>query len=177
MRRTALLAGAIGLLGVACYVWPRWAREYVKRGVRVEIEEALVREKQGRERSGLIHAADKLRSAVGALVADEIQVRLRVRNQTALPARIQAVHYRVRIGGHDVGAGAWTPPGGPQWFLPGRAGTIVAAFDPDWSALAGAGIDAARGRKAVIAVSGEITLSSGRVPFEVSRVGWTRQSR
>lgn len=127
-----------------------------------------------------MRAADKLRAAVGALVADEIQVRLRVRNQTALPARIQSARYRVRIGGHAIGAGAWTPPGGPQWFLPGRDAAIVAAFDPDWSALAGAGIDAARGHGAPIAVSGELRLSFGgagfAVPFEVSRVGWTRQS-
>jgi len=127
-----------------------------------------------------MRAADKLRAAVGALVADEIQVRLRVRNQTALPARIQGARYRVRVGDHAIGAGAWTPPGGPQWFLPGRDMEIAAAFDPDWSALAGAGIDTTRGHGAPIAVSGELRLSFGgtgfAVPFEVSRVGWTRQS-
>jgi sarcosine oxidase gamma subunit len=167
------------VVGIGGYsMGPTWAREYLKNGVRVEIAEALPRERPGQARAGLGRAAEKLRSAVDALAADEVQVRLRVRNQTAVPARIRSARYSVRIGGREIGQGAWVAPGGPQWFLPGRDAEIVASLHPNWGVLASAGIDAASGREARISVSGQVTvalLGDGfAVPFEVSRVGWTR---
>ena len=41
----------------------------------------------------------------------------------------------------------------------GRPVEIVAALDPDWAALASAGIDKANGRSAPISVSGEVTVA------------------
>jgi hypothetical protein len=54
---------------------------------------------------------------------------------------------------------------------------IVASFDPDWAALAAAGVEKAGGRPAPISVSGEVTVALWGdlpVPFEVSRVGFSR---
>ena len=157
-----------------------WARDYVKHGVHVEIEETLVRRTAGRERSGLKGVADKFRSAVGAVFADEIQVRLRIRNTTLLPARVQGARYRVRIGGHAIGAGEWTAPVGAQWFPPGRDVVILAVLDPDWSALAGAGFDGALGRDTPVSLQGELRVALWShgfpIPFEVTRIGWTRSA-
>ena len=176
-----MLALALAPAGLAAWGFGLpWARDYVKHGVKIEIEEALARRAEGRARSGLKAVADKVRSAVGAVFAGEIRVRLRVRNTTVLPARIQGARYRVRIGGHAIGAGEWTAPGGAQWFPPGRDVVILAVLDPDWSALAGAGFDGALGRDTPVSVHGELRVALWShgfpIPFEVSHIGWTRQA-
>lgn len=149
------LVAAIALAAAASFGLPR-ARDYVRHGVEVTLEDVL------------------LRSAGAALVGGDVQVRLRVRNATILPVRVREARYRVQIGGRPMGRGTWTPPGGVQYFAPGQAAVIVASVDPEVSGVLGSLWDRLRGREVPIAVQGEIVadllVGSITVPFEVSRV-------
>jgi hypothetical protein len=178
-RRIAILLLTLAAMAAGAALAIPYAREYVRTGVHVEIEEALASAGDPQHRSGLGRITGKVGSAVGAVVHDQIRVRLRIRNTTLLPARISGVRYKVRIGSHDVGVGRWRPASGAQWFWPGRDIRITALMDPDWIRLTGAGIDALRGHDTVIAVSGELQLRIMRkdltTPFAASQVGWARE--
>lgn len=158
-RRTRLrssgLVLALALAVGAAFALPR-ARDYVRHGVEITLEDV------------------QLRSAGAALVGGDLQVRLRVRNATVLPVRVREARYLVQIGGRSVGKGTWTPVGGVLYFAPGQAAVIVASVDPEVSGVLGTLWDRVRGRDVPIAVQGEIVaalpVGSITVPFEVSRV-------
>lgn len=178
-RRSAALA--LALVATAAAGWRvglPWARDYARRGVRVSIQEVLVRDGAATPGSGLGRLASRLRSAVGAVFADELSVRLRIHNATLLPARVSAARYQVRIGSHPIGSGVWNAPGGAHWFLPGRDVELVAALDPNWGSLTGAGIDKLARKRLPITAAGGLSVAlvgvTVEVPFEVSRVDWAR---
>ena len=147
--------GALALAAGASFGLPR-ARDYVRHGVEITLEDVLDR------------------SAGAALVGGDLQVRLRVRNATIVPVRVRGASYRVQIGGRSFGRGSWTPPGGVQYFAPGQEAVIVASVDPEVSGALGSLWDRVRGRDVPIAVQGEMAadllVGSITVPFEVSRV-------
>ncbi len=91
-RRTHLrswgLVGALALAAAAVLGLPR-ARDYVRHGVEITLEDV------------------QLRSAGAALVGGDVQVRLRVRNATILPVRVREARYHVQIGGRSIGRGTW----------------------------------------------------------------------
>jgi len=153
--RSGALVGALALVAAASLLLPR-ARDYVRHGVEITLEDV------------------RLRSAGAALVGGELQVRLRVRNATVLPVRVREARYRVQIGGRSIGRGTWTPAGGVLYFAPGQSAVIVASMDPETSGMLGTLWDRVRGRDVPIAVQGDVVvdllMGSITVPFEVSRV-------
>src|SRR5258706_2143828 len=158
-RRTHLgswgLVGALALAAAAVLGLPR-ARDYVRHGVEITLEDV------------------QLRSAGAALVGGDVQVRLRVRNATILPVRVREARYHVQIGGRSIGRGTWTPPRGPMYFAPGQEAVIVASLDSEASGVLGSLWDRVRGREVPIAVQGEVVadllVGSITVPFEVRPV-------